>query len=174
MAIYEFEGKRPSIGKTSFVFPSASVIGDVTIGEECFIGAGAVLRADYGTIKIGDHTSIQENVVIHAREKGTASVGSNVQIGHGAVLHNCFIHNNAVVGMGSVVADFVTVGNWAIVGEGAVVKGNVGPEQIAVGIPAKEIRAVTLQEKQEWQHYKDLYADLARVRYKKGLKKISP
>ncbi|HET7375235.1 MAG TPA: gamma carbonic anhydrase family protein, partial [Anaerolineae bacterium] len=68
MALYEFEGKRPQIGLTSFIPETADVIGDVIIGEGCFIGVGARIRGDYGSIRIGDRTSVQENVVIHARE----------------------------------------------------------------------------------------------------------
>ena len=172
MTLYEFEGKRPTIGKTSFAPESADIIGDVTIGEGCFVGVGARLRGDYGRIRIGDRTSVQENVVIHAREGDQTVVGSNVQLGHGCILHNCTVKDNAVIGVGAILTDFSVVGDWAIVGEGAVVRGEVPDGKIAVGVPAKVIGDVTEKHKQEWQYYKDKYAELASVRYPAGLKRI--
>lgn len=172
MTLYEFEGKRPTIGKTSFVPETADIIGDVTIGEGCFIGVGARLRGDYGKIVIGDRTSVQENVVIHARDGDQTVVGSNVQLGHGCILHNCTVKDNAVIGLGAILTDFSVVGDWAIVGEGAVVRGEVPDGKIAVGIPAKIIGDVTEKHKSEWQYYKDKYAELASVRYPAGLKRI--
>jgi len=172
MALYEFEGKRPTIGKTSFVPESADIIGDVVIGEGCFIGVGARIRGDYGKIRIGDRTSVQENVVIHAREGDQTVVGSNVQLGHGCILHNCTVKDNAVIGVGAILTDFSVVGDWTIVGEGAVVRGEVPDGKIAVGVPAKIIGDVTETHKQEWQYYKDKYAELASVRYPQGLRKI--
>jgi len=173
MAVYEFEGKRPTIGKTSFVPDSADVIGDVVIGEGCFIGVGARIRGDYGRVRIGDRTSVQENVVIHARENGETLVGSNVQLGHGCLLHNCTVRDNAVIGIGAILTDFSVTGDWAIVGEGAVVRGEVPDGKIAVGVPAKIIGDVTEKHKAEWQFYKDKYAELASVRYPAGLKRIA-
>jgi carbonic anhydrase/acetyltransferase-like protein (isoleucine patch superfamily) len=123
MAIYEFEGKRPSIGAGSFVPETADVIGDVTIGEKCFIGVGARIRGDYGSIVIGNRTSVQENVVIHARDGDRSVVGDNVQLGHGCILHNCTVKDNAVIGVGAIISDYAVVGDWAIIGEGAVVRG---------------------------------------------------
>jgi carbonic anhydrase/acetyltransferase-like protein (isoleucine patch superfamily) len=172
MAFYEFEGKRPRIGTGTFVPETADVVGDVTIGRDCFIGVGARLRGDYGRIVIGDRTSVQENVVIHARENGETRVGSNVQLGHGCILHNTTVKDNAVIGLGAILTDFSVVGDWAIIGEGAVVRGEIPDGAIAVGIPAKVIGEVTDQQKQEWGYYKDKYAELASRRYPKGLRRI--
>src|SRR3990172_11564984 len=172
MALYEFEGKRPTIGQTSFVPDTADIIGDVTIGEGCFIGMGARIGGDYGTIIIGDRTSVQENVVIHAREGDQTVVGSNVQLGHGCLLHNCTVKDNAVIGVGAILTDYSVVGDWAIVAEGAVVRGEIADGKIAVGVPAKVIGDVTEQHKTEWQYYKDKYAELATTRYPAGFKRI--
>lgn len=173
MALYEFEGKRPEIGTGTFVPDTADVIGEVVIGEDCFIGVGARLRGDYGRIVIGDRTSVQENVVVHAREHGETRVGSNVQLGHGCILHNATVKDNAVIGLGAILTDFCVVGDWAIVGEGAVVRGEIPDEAIAVGIPAKVIGQVNEKHKEEWTYYKAKYAELARDRYPKGLKRIA-
>jgi carbonic anhydrase/acetyltransferase-like protein (isoleucine patch superfamily) len=174
MSLYEFEGKRPTIGPGTFVPESADIIGDVVIGRDCFIGVGARIRGDYGRVRIGDGTSVQENVVIHARENDATVVGSNVQLGHGCILHTATVKDNAVIGVGAILTDFCVVGDWAIVGEGAVVRGEIPDGKIAVGVPAKVIGDVTDAQKKEWQYYKDKYAELARERYPKGLKKIEP
>ena len=172
MTLYEFEGRRPTIHPTAFVPDSADVIGDVVIGAACFVGVGARLRGDYGRIRIGERTSVQENVVIHAREDGETVVGRNVQLGHGCILHNCTVRDNAVIGLGAILTDFSVVGDWAIVGEGAVVRGEVPDGKIAVGVPARILGDVTAEQKAEWQYYKDKYAELAAARYPAGLKRI--
>lgn len=172
MAIWEFEGKRPVLGKGTFVPETADVIGDVVIGENCFIGVGARLRGDYGRIRIGSGTSVQENSVLHARDGGETVVGSNVQLGHGCILHNATVKDNAVIGLGAILTDYSVVGDWSIIGEGAVVRGEIPDGAIAVGVPAKVIGQVQDKHKQEWQYYKDKYAQLARDRYPRGLKRI--
>ena len=174
LGIFEFEGRRPIIASTAYVDEDAKVVGDVRIGAQCYIGPGARIRGDYGTILIGDKTSIQENCVLHARVDEKCDVGSHVQIGHGALLHNCTVKDYAVVGVGAVVSDYATVGVWSIVGEGAVVtSGQSIPDgKVAVGVPAKIIRDVSDSDKEVWSKYKDVYADLA-LRYPKGLKRIA-
>jgi len=173
MAIYEFEGRVPSIAPNAYVDEDAKVLGDVRIGEQCFIGPGARVRGDYGTIVIGNKTSIQENCVLHARINETCSVGNHVQIGHGALLHNCTVKDYAVIGVGAVVSDYAVVGVWSIVGEGAVVASNqsIPDGKVAVGVPVKITRDVSDSDKILWSKYKDAYADLA-LRYPKGLKRI--
>ncbi len=172
MALYEFEGKRPQIGKNSYVADTADVIGDVIIGEGCFIGVGARVRGDYGSVRIGDQTSVQENVVIHARDGDQTVIGSRVQLGHGCILHNCTVKDQAVIGIGAILTDFSVVGEWSIIGEGAVVRGEVPDGMIAVGIPVRVIGQVTEKHKEEWRYYKDKYVELAGVRYPRGLKRI--
>jgi phenylacetic acid degradation protein len=171
--VFEFERKRPIVGDSSYIHDKASIIGDVRIGEECFVGAGAVVRGDYGAIEIGDRTSVQENSVIHARPDDKCIIGNDVQIGHGSILHNCSVKDFAVIGLGSRICDFATVGVWAIVGEGAVVsaKSNIPDSKVAVGVPAKVLRDVRQDEKDLWSNYKKKYTELAK-RYKTGLKAL--
>ncbi len=173
--IYEFEGKRPKIGKGSYVAESAVIIGDVNIGERCFIAPGAVLRGDYGSIVIGDGTAIEDNVVVHARPGETTVIGKRVTIGHGAIIHTPKIDDWAVIGMGAIVSDFAEVGRWAAVGEGAVVKNNqkIPEERIAVGVPAKVLdRKISEEYKRQWTEFKKIYEGLAEKRYPEGLRKI--
>lgn len=174
MALYEFEGRRPKVAKGAFVFPTADVIGDVTLGKGCYVGPGAIVRGDYGTIVVGDGTAIEENCVLHARPGERLEIGRMVTIGHGAVIHNCTLKDFVVVGMGAVVSDYAVVHEWAVVGEGAVVKNRqeIPPKAITVGIPAKQVAEVTPEYVAQWTKFKEMYRDLALERYPKGLKRI--
>lgn len=177
MTIATFEGKTPRIGEGSYVHPSADVFGDVTVGRGCWVGPGARIRGDYGTILIGDHTAVEDNCVIHARPGEVCTIGSWVTLGHGSIVHNARnIGDYAVIGMGAVVSDWAVLGSWAVVGEGAVVrqKQEILAGQIAVGVPAK-ILDKTIDEpyKAEWMRFKQLYVELAR-RYPSGWKALEP
>jgi carbonic anhydrase/acetyltransferase-like protein (isoleucine patch superfamily) len=173
MGIFEFEGRIPSIAPTAYIDEDAKVLGDVKIGAQCYVGPGARIRGDYGTVEIGEKTSVQENCVLHARINEKCLVGSHVQVGHGALLHTCTVKDYAVVGVGAVVSDYATVGVWSIIGEGAVVpSGQSIPDgKVAVGVPARVIRDVSDADKTVWNKYKEAYADLA-LRYPKGLRRI--
>lgn len=172
MTLWAFEGTEPDVADDAYVAPTADVIGHVTLGSGTFVGAGAVLRGDYGVIEVGSETSVQENVTVHARDGGETVVGDRVQIGHGSVLHNCVVHDGAVVGLNATVTDYAEVGEWAIVGEGAVVRGEVPAEKIAVGVPAEVVADVGEEHREEWGHYKDAYAHLARKRWPEGLERL--
>jgi len=176
MTIYEFEKKKPRIGKGTFVYPSADVIGDVIIGENCYVGPGARIRADYGSIQIGNQTAVEENVVIHARPGEKTIIGDSVTIGHGAIIHNAILHDWAVIGMGAIVSDYADIGEWAVIAEGAVVKNKttIPEKSIAVGVPAKTVAEITPEYKKQWTEYKRIYADLAKNRLPTFLKEIKP
>ncbi|MFO7618683.1 MAG: gamma carbonic anhydrase family protein [Thermoplasmata archaeon] len=174
MTIYEFEGKKPKISGSSFVYPEATIIGDVAIGEGCYVGPGAIIRGDYGTITIGDRTAIEENCTLHARPGEILKIGNDVTIGHAAIIHNCTLEDFCVIGMGAIVSDYAKIGVWAVVGEGAVVKNKsvIEPGQIVVGIPAKPVAQVSDEYKKQWTHFKGIYVELATKRLGKGLRKI--
>ncbi|MCI0496819.1 MAG: gamma carbonic anhydrase family protein [Thermoplasmata archaeon] len=174
MAIYELGDRKPSIGKWSWVAPDATVIGDVTVGERCFVGPGARLRGDYGTITIGDGTAVEDNVVVHARPGERCEIGANVTLGHACIIHNATLHDWAIVGMGAVVSDYAVVGEWGVVAEGAVVKnrGEVPPRGIAVGVPAKVVGEVDDAYIEQWTRFKGIYSDLASRRYPDGFRRV--
>jgi phenylacetic acid degradation protein len=174
MPLYEFEGKRPKIDPTAFVFESADVIGDVAIGPGCYIGPGARLRGDYGTIVVGEGSAIEDNCVLHARPGERLELGRNVTVGHGAILHNCTVRDGAIIGMGAVVSDYAVVGENATVGEGAVVKNRseISARSIAVGVPAKVVGQATDEHVAQWRGFKTIYRELAEKRYRAGLKKV--
>jgi phenylacetic acid degradation protein len=170
MVLYRYEGREPKIGEGTYVSDSAEVIGDVSIGKQCYIGPGAKIRGDYGSITIGDKTSIEENCVLHARPGEICKVGNMVTVGHGSILHNCTVKDYAIIGMGAIVSDYAVVGVWSVVGEGCVVKNHqvVENEKIVVGIPAKIVSEVSKDYKRLWTSYKNVYARLA-LKYPKTL-----
>jgi carbonic anhydrase/acetyltransferase-like protein (isoleucine patch superfamily) len=175
MVVYRFEGKEPKIGKGTYVSQSAEVIGEVTIGKQCYVGPGAKLRGDYGKIEIGNRTSIEENCVVHARPNEICRVGDMVTVGHGSILHNCTVRDYAVIGMGAIVSDYAIVGVWSVVGEGCVVKNNqvIEDQKIVVGVPAKVVGEVSEEYQKLWTNYKNIYVKLAK-KYPKKLEIVRP
>jgi carbonic anhydrase/acetyltransferase-like protein (isoleucine patch superfamily) len=172
--LYAFDGKKPQIGRTVYISDQAIVIGDVKIGNCCYVGPGVILRGDYGRIEIGPGTAVEENVTVHAPPERVCQVGKKVTLGHGAIIHASRIGDLAVVGMGAVLSLGVTVGEGAIVAEGAVVKMNqqVPAGVIVAGNPAKVIRNVTPDDEEFWKTGKQLYIDLAKKYLKIGLQPV--
>lgn len=168
---YTFDGKQPKIGKDVFVSEHAMVIGDVKIGNECYIGHGAILRGDYGTIEIGSGTSVKEGVIIHAPPNETCRIGEKVTLGHGAIVHSSVIGDLVVVGMGAVLSIGSTIGNRAIIGEGTVVirKQSIPDDVVVVGNPARIIRRVEQRDIEFWSYGKQLYIDLAKKYLQAGV-----
>lgn len=122
MPFYEFEGKRPTIDPTAWIAPSADIIGDVRIGTKCYVGLGAVLRGDHGSIVIEEGSAIEEGVIIHTGPEFVSRIEPEATIGHGAMLHNATIEAFAVIGMRATVSNFATVGRWTIIGEMELVR----------------------------------------------------
>jgi phenylacetic acid degradation protein len=173
MSLYALESMRPNVADETFVHPAAHVIGDVHIGTGCWIGPGAVIRADFSPILIGDYTAIEENCVVHSQPDVECRIGDFVTIGHGAIIHGASIGDYATIGMGSVIGMEAQVGFWAIVGEGSVVKSRqvIPPETIVAGVPARFIRDLDEERKAFWQDGKQLYRALAR-RYLEGFRPL--
>ena len=136
--LVEFEGKRPRIAASAFVAPNAVLIGDVEVGEDASIWFGAVLRGDFGAIRIGLGSNVQDNVVIHAETKGGTVLQERVTVGHGAILHDCWIGKDTLIGMGAILLDRSRIGSGCLVGAGSVVKERfeVPDGMLAVGNPA--------------------------------------
>lgn len=146
--LYEFEGKRPVIGQTSFVHPQAVLIGDVILGEECYVGAGAILRSDYGQVVIGNGCNIQENCVVHSQPDSPAVIGDNVLVGHTAIVHGpCELKEGCVVGMGAIVSIGCTLEADSMLAAGSILPpGRTIPaRKLAVGNPARVARDVDEQ-----------------------------
>ncbi len=172
MPLYEFDGKRPVIGQGTWIAPSAEIIGAVTIGENCYIGFGAVIRADFGTITIGDETAVEEGVIIHEAEQ--VVIGSRVIIGHMAMIHDAVIEDCALIGMQSMICDHSRTGEWAMIGEKSLVmKRQVIPShEIFAGVPARKIGTVTEKHKSRLALGQQLYAGLPAM-YADSFKEIT-
>ena len=138
MPLYALGNRTPTIHPDAFVHPDAVVIGDVRIGAESSIWPSAVLRGDYGTIIVGERTSIQDGAIIHAVPEYPTVIGSDCVIGHLAHLEGCVIEDRALVGSGAIVLHRATVHSGATVGAGAVVRNrmDVPANALAVGVPA--------------------------------------
>ncbi len=139
-------GFTPKVGKNCFLAENATLIGDVTTGDDCSIWYNAVVRGDVNTISMGNKVNIQDGAVIHCTyKKSKTTIGNNVSIGHNAIVHGCEIHDNVLIGMGSIVMDNVVVESNVIVAAGAVVTQNSRLESgfIYAGMPAKKIKALS-------------------------------
>jgi len=159
-----FRNRQPQIGKDTYVSEYAILIGDVRIGGNCYIGHGAILRGDYGSIEIGNGTAVEEGVIMHAPPGEICHVGKKVTIGHGAVVHSSHIGDMAVIGMGSVLSISTEIGEESIVAEGSTVKmgQRIPAKVVARGNPAKVSRNIEDKDKKFWDWGKQLYIDLAK------------
>lgn len=150
--IIPVRGFTPEIGNDVYLAPNATVVGDVTIGNECSVWFNVVLRGDVNSIRIGNRVNIQDGSVLHTLyEKSTIEIGDDVSIGHCVVLHGCKIHNFALIGMGAIVMDDAVVGEGAMVAAGSVVlaRTQIGPNELWGGTPAKFIKMVEPEKSRE-------------------------
>lgn len=146
MIIKEVRGKSPQIPEDCFIAENATIVGDVILGEQCSVWFNAVLRGDVNYIKLGNKVNIQDGAVIHCTYKKYPTImGNNVSVGHNAIVHGCTIHDNVLIGMGSIVMDNCVVHSNSIVAAGAVVTQNTIIESgsIYAGIPAKKVKDIS-------------------------------
>lgn len=139
-------GKTPQIPEDCYLAENATIVGDVLMGEQCSVWFNAVIRGDVHYIKIGNKVNIQDGAVIHATyQKSPTNIGNNVSIGHNAIVHGCTIHDNVLVGMGSIVMDDCVVESNSIIAAGAVVTQNTRVEagSIYAGVPAKKVKDIS-------------------------------
>ena len=134
----------PTIPASAWVHATATLIGQVSLGEQVSVWPGAVLRADRDAIRIGDETNVQDGAVLHCDPGLPLTIGKRVTIGHRAVVHGCTIEDDALIGIGAVVLNGAVIGSGSLVAAGAVVgEGQViPPESLVVGVPARVLRAL--------------------------------
>ena len=168
--IFTFEGKTPNIDPLAFISPTASIIGDVEIGEKTNVWFGAVIMGDFFPIRIGKCNSIQDNVVIHA----DTIIGSYCRIAHGSVVHGCILEDNILVGSNATIFDGCKIGEGAIIGIGAVVPPNtyVPPRTVMLGVPVKAVRKVSDEEVENMIRRAMKYVELAKRYLSSGFKNI--
>lgn len=150
-------------GEALFVAANATVTGSVTLGRDVGIWFGAVIRADKDRIVIGDRSNIQDNCVVHTSNGFPVTIGTDVSVGHGAILHGCTIGNRVLVGMGAIVLNGATVGEGTVIGAGSVVtEGMQVPERsVVVGVPGKVIKPASDDQQQHILKNAASYVELA-------------
>jgi carbonic anhydrase/acetyltransferase-like protein (isoleucine patch superfamily) len=139
MPIYALGDRVPTLHPDAYIHPEAVVIGQVSVGAGSTVWPGAVLRGDYGTITVGQRTSVQDGAVVHATDELSTVIGSDCVIGHIAHLEGCVVEDRCLIGSGSVVLHRVTIRSGALVGAGAVVSPGteVPGGAMALGVPAR-------------------------------------
>ena len=140
------KGKHPKISEDCYIAENATIVGEVSIGTQCSVWFNAVIRGDVHYIKIGNKVNIQDGAVIHATyKKSPTTIGNNVSIGHNAIVHGCTIHDNVLIGMGSIVMDDCVIESNSIIAAGAIVTKNTRVESgsIYAGVPAKKIKNIS-------------------------------
>lgn len=138
-------GIDPKFGENCFLAETATIIGNVEMGNDCSIWYGAVLRGDVHAIKLGNNVNVQDNATVHATYlKSPTTIGNNVSIAHNAVVHGCTIHDNVLIGMNAVVLDDAIIESNSIIAAGSVVtKGTcVESGTVYAGIPAKKVKDI--------------------------------
>ena len=137
--IYEFNGYKPVIDPSSYIHKEATIIGNVIIGKDVYVGPGASIRGDWGKITIKNGCNIQDNCTIHIFPGKDVVLEENAHIGHGAIIHGSYIGKNSLIGMNSVIMDDTVIGEECIIGALCFVKGEmkIPNRKIVVGNPAK-------------------------------------
>ncbi|MFM2286108.1 MAG: hypothetical protein RLZZ543_1605 [Bacteroidota bacterium] len=134
------------MGNDCYLAENATVVGDVVMGDECSVWFNAVIRGDVNSIVMGNRVNIQDGAVIHCTyQKAATTIGNNVSIGHNALVHGCTIHDNVLIGMGSIVMDNCVVESNSIIAAGAVLLEGTHVESCSVyaGVPAKKVKVLS-------------------------------
>ena len=170
--IVELGGIAPTIGEDVFLAPTAVLVGDVRVGDRANIWFGTVLRGDVSHIEIGPGCSIQDTAVIHCASDLPTVIGTDVVVGHGAMLEGCVIEDGALIGMGAIVLQHATVGAGAMVAAGAVVaeRQQIAPRALAAGVPARTIKKELSGASLAWTaraaaHYQELREEYLRTAF---------
>lgn len=163
--IYKFRGSEPKIDSKAFIAKDADIIGEVFIEKECSIWFGAVIRGDVNKIYIGEGSNVQDNCVLHVSQyENQIKIGKHVTVGHGSILHGCKIGDNSLIGMGSTILDNAEIGEGTLIGAGSLVTENkkIPSGVLCMGRPAKVIRNLTEEEKQEIKESAKHYIEISK------------
>lgn len=150
--IRSVRGYTPQFGNDCFFAENATIVGDVTCGNNCSFWFNTVLRGDVNSIRIGNNVNIQDGAVLHTLyQKSVVEIGDNVSVAHNAIIHGAKINNNVLIGMGAIVMDYAEIGENSIIAAGAVVLSNtkVEPGTIYGGNPAKKIKEISPEQTRE-------------------------
>lgn len=164
MTYYSIDGVRPIVHPDAFVHPQASLIGDVVVGADCYIGPFASLRGDFGRIVIGAGSNVQDACVLHSFPEQSCELEEGCHLGHASVLHGCYLETGAFVGIQALVMDGARLGSACMVAAQSFVKAGqqVAPRTLVAGTPAKPVRVLSEQELAWFGDGPNQYQDLAR------------
>lgn len=165
MAIFPYKDIEPELAEDVFVAPTASVVGDVTIGAGGNIWFGAVVRGDVNKVIIGAHSNIQDNATVHTMGDAPTVLGDHVTVGHNAVIHCSKIGNNTLIGMGAVLMGYTEIGENCIIGANSFLQQHkkIPANSLVYGNPAKLVRALREDEIEALQASADNYYELGQV-----------
>lgn len=141
--IKEVRGHAPKFGSNCFLADNATVVGEVTMGDNCTVWFNAVVRGDVHSITIGNNTNIQDGAVIHCTyQKAKTVIGNNVSIAHNAIVHGCTVEDDVLIGMGAIIMDDAVIGSNSVIAAGAVILPGtrVEPGSVYAGVPAKRVK----------------------------------
>jgi carbonic anhydrase/acetyltransferase-like protein (isoleucine patch superfamily) len=181
--IRSYQGKTPVLGANTFVDISAVIIGDVEMGADCSVWPHAVIRGDMHKIRLGERCSVQDGAILHITHASDYNpggypliIGSDVTIGHQAMLHGCTIGNEVLIGMQTMVMDGAVVENQVVIGAGSLVPpGKVlGSGYLYVGRPAKQVRALTDKELAYFKYTAGNYVKLKNLHLAEGYANTLP
>ncbi len=176
MPVYALGSKKPNVHPSVMVAPTATIIGSVRIGTNTSVWPGAVLRGDYGWIRVGANCSLQDNVVVHCSADNPGVIGNGVTVAHNAIVHACRIGDECLIGAGAIVFDGARVGKNSILGVGAVLpEGKVIPAgSVAVGVPARVTRRTTEKDVRNIRQSYRAYVEMAQRYVKAGTFQLAP
>jgi len=166
-----FLRQPPRLGQSVFIAKGATVIGDVTLGNDASVWYGAVLRGDINRIEVGEGTNIQDNAVVHLADDHPAILGRYVTVGHSAVVHACTVGDECLIGMGAVVLDGAEIGAQCLIGARALVTPGtkIPPGSMVLGSPGKVVRALSESERAGLKYWADKYVANARYHLEHGI-----
>lgn len=167
--IRAYRGVYPKVASSSYIDPSAQVIGDVEIGERSSVWCNVTIRGDVNSIRIGNESNVQDNCCIHVEHDAYPTIlGDRVTVGHSVTLHGCTIEDDALIGIGAIVLNGAVVGKGSIIAAGALVPERmvIPPYSMVMGVPGKVKREITEAEKQRFSEnaqnyvrYREIYRE---------------
>ncbi len=171
-----FLDRKPSLGRDVYIAPGAQVIGDVSLGDHSSVWYNAVLRGDINYIRIGHHTNVQDNSVLHLADKFPCILGDYVTVGHAAIVHACTVEDEVLVGMGAVVLDGAVIGAQSLIGARSLVTQNsrIPAGSLVLGSPARVVRPLTDKEKAGLKAMAEKYVKVAARYLKRGMAAETP
>lgn len=162
--IRPYRGRLPTLSESTYVDPSAQVIGNVELGEEVSVWCNTTLRGDVNSIRVGNRSNVQDNCCLHVDREKPLVIGENVVVGHSVTLHGCVIEDECLIGMGATVLSGSRIGAGSIVAAGALVVEGAAfpPGSLLMGAPAKVRRTVSDEERERIRRNAASYVELSR------------